>query len=234
MHTPGELLLQKTGYDYDYRGQRGGIGELVHARSGYHHDLRKRIAVGEVWQTHVDGSAGGGAISDHVKHGERTGINDGAVGGIYNTAHQNRNGDMYPTHGLGPMAKCMDVNRGNRFVSLTSTASKSRGVAEWAVRNLDDDHPNTDTNWRCGDVVTTVINCANGETILLQYDISLPDPVTDTVIRGTQGSYDRDTVEEDYYDEYLPSLWECYEDHGVEPGLAGSDYLVLKSFVESV
>lgn len=149
--------------------RQGLFGEIVHCRCGYGHDLRNHI------------NTGSGTASD------RTGGRD------YRGRHnEKRNGDLYPTHGIGPMAKCLNVNRGNRFVSLTSTASKSRGLDDWAEKNLDPDHPSHDVDWSIGDIVTTVLKCANGETVLINHDVSLPRPYTNMYhVQGTDGLWKR-------------------------------------------
>ena len=82
-----------------------------------------------------------------------------------------RCGDLYPTHGIGPIAKILRINRGNRFVSLTSTASKGRGFMLEAERS-----GRGQVFYNQGDIVTTVIKCANGETITMTHGVSLPRP----------------------------------------------------------
>ncbi len=84
----------------------------------------------------------------------------------WRTEHSvHRNGDLYPTHGIGPVAEMININRGNRFVSLSSFATKTRGLHEYIVKNGGEQHPNAKVQFKLGDVVTTTIRCANGETI---------------------------------------------------------------------
>ena len=175
------------------------------------------------------------------------------TGGRYfrGVQHEKRNGDLYPTHGVGPMAKSLGINHGNRFVSLTSRASKARGLNDWAERNLPADHPSQDIDWAHGDVITTVVECANGETLTVTHDVSLPRPDNSKrfVVRGTRGVWQEelDAVYLDdrspdhewedaapYFEEHEHSLWETYREQGVEGGHGGSDYLTLRSFVESI
>lgn len=87
-----------------------------------------------------------------------------------------RNCDLYPTHQLGPIAKTLDVNRGNRFLSLTSTASFSSGFAADAAARYGHDGKWGDARFAMGDVVTTVIRCARGQLISLTHCVSLPRP----------------------------------------------------------
>jgi len=207
--------------------RQGLFGELVHCQGGYQHDLRERIALGK----------GTGATP--------------RGGGDYRTRQvQNRNADLYPTHPLGPIAKSLDVNRGNRFLKLTATASKAAGLEHWTEENLDDDHPQADVDWANGDIVTTTIKCAGGETIVLHHDTTLPRPYSNMRrVQGTEGIFmeDGNTVYvegrsphhewedfEDYRDEYEHPLWEQYIEEGVEEGHGGSDYLGLSTFAACV
>ena len=80
--------------------RQGLLGDILHAEGGYLHDLRS------------------------IKFEDRD-------EGLWRRAHaMQRNGNMYPTHGLGPIANCMDNNRGDRFATLVSMSSPSRGLQE--------------------------------------------------------------------------------------------------------
>lgn len=237
------MLLENCCYYRDVMAvlsmvRQGVFGELIHCRCGYGHDLR-----------------------GHINTGSDTAL-DRAEGRNYRgVQNEKRNGDLYPTHGVGPMAKCLEINRGNRFVSLTSTASKSRGLADWAEKNLEPDHPSHDVKWSIGDVVTTVLRCANGETLVVTHDVSLPRPYSNMYhVQGTNGLWRR-TFEsiggegletesaiyleerspghewesfEAYQGEYDHPVWEAYLDEGVKTGHGGLDYLVLRDYVTSV
>ena len=96
----------------------------------------------------------------------------------WRTQHSvDRNGDLYPTHGLGPVSPMLNINRGNRMVYLTSTATQSRGLHKYIVEKGGKNHPNANINFKCGDIVTTVIKCANGESIVLSHDTNNPDHI---------------------------------------------------------
>jgi predicted dehydrogenase len=170
------MLLENTCYYRDVMAVLGMVrdglfGELVHCRGGYCHDLRGRL------------NTGNGTAADRGGGLDYRGVQN-----------EKRNADLYPTHGVGPLAKCLGINRGNRFVSLTATASKSRGLADWAVDNLDERHPSRDVDWAMGDVVTTAITCANGETVALTHDVSLPRPYSNEyLVQGTGGLWERDS-----------------------------------------
>ncbi|MGN0892305.1 MAG: Gfo/Idh/MocA family protein [Oligosphaeraceae bacterium] len=206
--------------------KEGLFGEVVHCEGGYHHDLRGEICCGEE--------------NRHYR--------------LRN--FKARNGELYPTHELGPIAKWLKLNRGNRMISLTATASKARGLNAWAKANKGADHPLASYPFNEGDVVTTVIKCANGETIVLTHDCSLYRPYSrGNVIQGTQGIYMEDknalsihgiTKEQEGWDpetwETLDNLWEKIEHPlwkkfqvaGVKGGHGGMDFLVLRAFLESV
>lgn len=169
------MLLENCCYYRDVMAvlrmvREGAFGELVHCRCGYGHDLREHIVAG---------------TSRDIDRGDGRGFR-----GIQN---EKRNGDLYPTHGVGPMAKCLGINRGNRFVSLTTTASKARGLADWAATNLEEGHPVREVDWSMGDVVTTTLTCANGETLVVTHDVSLPRPYSNMYhVQGTGGLWKRD------------------------------------------
>ena len=203
--------------------KQGVFGELIHCQGGYEHDLREEICMGDV-----------------NRHYRRE-----------NFTH--RNGDLYPTHELGPIAKWLNINRGNRMVSLTSMASKSRGLPLWMEEHRPGDPV---PPFAQGDIVTTMIQCAHGETILLIHDCSLPRPYSrGGRLQGTRGIWMEDNKSiciegltehndswdhfpwepfEKYIDRFEHPLWKAYADFGLRGGHGGMDYLVLRSFVESV
>jgi len=219
--------------------REGMFGELVHARCGYQHDLR-----------HVKFNDGVQPYGGGVEFGEK-GISEAR----WRTEHSlKRNADVYPTHGIGPIANQMNINRGNRFVSLSSMASKSRGLHDYIVNHPKggEDHPNAKIKWKQGDVITTTIATANGETIIVTHDCNLPRPYSlGFRTQGTKG-----LVEYDYYNPRLyiegisdphqwsdpkeifakhdHPLWKRYGEHATNAGHGGMDFFVDNAFVESV
>ncbi|MBE5765947.1 MAG: Gfo/Idh/MocA family oxidoreductase [Clostridiales bacterium] len=205
--------------------RKGVFGELVHCRGAYAHDLRDEIGMGD--------------ISKH-----------------YRQRHfLHRNGELYPTHELGPIAKYLNINRGNRMVSLTSMSSKAAGLSAWLKEKRPEDAV-TKAQINQGDIVTTMIKCANGETIVLTHDCTLPRPYSrGGQIQGTKGIWMEDnrsiyidgitksdpnhwthTWESDaaWMEEYEHPLWKEYTEFGLRGGHGGMDYLVLRAFVESL
>jgi hypothetical protein len=137
------------------------LGDIVHLQGGYQHDLRE-----------VKFNDGKQAYGGGVEFGEK-----GFSEASWRTLHSvNRNGDLYPTHGIGPVAMMIDINRGNRFTELVSYSTKSRGLHDYIVKHGGESHPNAKVNFKLGDIVTTMIKTANNETILLQHDTNLPRP----------------------------------------------------------
>ncbi len=161
-----------------------------------------------------------------------------------------RNGENYPTHELGPIAKYLNINRGNQFLTLTSMSSKARGLKEWAQQHLGEDHKFAQTDYAQGDIVTTMIRCAGGETIVLTLDTSLPRPYSrGGRVQGTKGLWMEDNQSihiegrspahawepfDNYLEQFEHPLWKEYRAFGVQAGHGGMDYLVLRAFVESV
>jgi predicted dehydrogenase len=197
--------------------REGLFGELVHAEGGYRHDLRREVSLG--------------VENRHYRFRN----------------YKSRNGELYPTHALGPIAKWLNINRGNRFVSLVSVASKAAGISAWAKEHLQEDHSAREP-FACGDVVTTILKTAKGETVTLFHDTSLPRPYSRcNVLQGTKGIYAEDckgyyldgTKEEwssmaDMYAKYDHPLWVRYKKEGVKAGHGGMDYLVMRAFLEAV
>ena len=106
----------------------------------------------------------------------------------------NRNCENYPTHELGPIAQLLHINHGNRMVSLTSTSSKAAGLHEYITDRMGEEHELAHAAFAQGDVVTTVIRCAGGETITLTLDTTLPRYYSrDFTVRGTKGMYEEVT-----------------------------------------
>lgn len=168
--------------------KKGVLGELLHAECGYLHDLRD------------------------VKH-------DMLGEGVWRRAHaMERNGDLYPTHGLGPVAQCMDINRGNQFDYLVSMASKSRGLHLYAVEQFGSDSPQAKEEFVLGDVVTTLIRTKRDETIVLQHDTSSPRPYSrDILVQGTKGIVRKYPTPLIYIEGQSPlHRWEDFEDYRKE------------------
>ena len=204
--------------------QQGVFGQVVHCHGGYHHDLRHEIAFGR----------------ENRHYRLRNFLS--------------RNCENYPTHELGPIAKILNINHGNRMLTLSSVASRAAGLHDYIVRNKAEDEHLQNARFNQGDVVTTTIKCANGETIVLTLDTTLPMYYSrDFTIRGTRGMYeektdsiivDGDGTEEhhghwlencvgnakEYEEKYEHPMWKEYLNDGVRGGHGGVDMLIFKEF----
>ncbi len=216
--------------------RKGLFGELVHLEGGYQHDLR------EVKFNDGINYYGGG-----VAFGE-----EGYSESKWRTIHSiHRNGDLYPTHGVGPIANMIHNNRGNRFEYLTSMSSNARGLHDYIIHHPKGgkDHPNAKVNFRLGDIVTTQIKAANGETILLTHDTNLPRPYSlGFRVQGTQGLWmdinksiylegkspaHKWEPAESYLKDHDHPLWIKYAHVANGAGHGGMDWFVMNAFIEA-
>lgn len=214
--------------------RQGIFGELVHLQGGYQHDLR-----GIKFNNGTPSGAG-------VEFGP-TAFSEAR----WRTNHSvHRNADLYPTHGIGPIAMMTDINRGNRFQSLCSFSTKSLGLHNYIVKTAGADHPNAKVKFRLGDVVTTNIKCVNGETILLQHDTNLPRPYSlGFRVQGTNGLWmdvsksvyiegvskeDEWDNEKPWFDKYDHPLWKRWSQNAEGAGHGGMDFFVFNAFIEAV
>jgi len=210
------------------------FGELVHLEGGYQHDLR------EVLFNNGKQYYGGG-----VEFGPNA-LSEAQWRTQFNI---DVDGDLYPTHGVGPVMQCIDINRGNRFTNLVSFSSKALGLAGY-VEKQSPGHPNAKIKYKNGDVTTTLLNCANGETVMLTHDTHLPRPYSlGFRIQGTNGiwmdvnksvhiegvskphSWDK---AEEWFKKYDHPLWKKYEDKAMGAGHGGMDWFVFNAFITAV
>ncbi len=210
----------------------GLFGDIVHCSGAYGHDLRRLLADAYRNRNY--------RLDEYVK----------------------KNCENYPTHELGPIAKVLDINRGNRMLSLVSVASKAMGLKRFFKDKREElDENVVDLDVKQGDIVNTIITCANGETITLRLDTTLPRYYSrDFTIRGTKGMYeqapnmvflDGDTEEgynnkgegheskwinnaNDYYAEYMPDFWLNVTEEVKGIGHGGMDHLMMDVFVDCV
>jgi len=234
------MILENVNYRRDVLAvlnmvKQNVFGELVHFRCGYQHDLR-----------FVKLNDGKSAYGKGVEFGEK-GISESA----WRTQHSLlRNADVYPTHGVGPIATMCDVNRGNRFLSLTANASKGVGLHDYIVKNGGENHPNAKLKFKQGDVITSTIETANGETIIVTHDCNLPRPYSlGFRVQGSNGLWEKDgdriyiegqsekphqwDDSKSWLEKYDHPLWKKYGEHAQGAGHGGMDFFVINAFVES-
>ncbi len=207
--------------------RRNLFGTIVHCSGAYAHDLRNEIAYGQ--------------MNRHYRFDN----------------YANRCCENYPTHEPGPIAKLLDINRGNRILTVSSFASKAAGLEEYIRSREDATEEMKNTRFLQGDIVTTVLTCANGETILLRLDTTLPRSYSrEFTVRGTRGLYMQDTNsfffdgDKEYFDpaeyyrgslnngvryqEYLPDAWKNLTDREIQLGHGGMDWLAYTAFVRAL
>lgn len=211
--------------------EQGKFGEIVHCKGAYAHYLPDCDLLKEVTE------------DDQVEHYR---------------IHQYiaRNLHNYPTHDFGPIAKVLKINRGNRIISLNSVASKSRALKDYAKRTLGENSRFAQVDYKQGDIVDTIITCANGETVHLCLDTTLPRPYysRNFTVRGTRGMYTEErkvlffddmeadhsleaeikSNEEEMYKSYDHPLHKEYAELGEKGGHGGMDWLLIRAFIESV
>ena len=229
------MILENVNYRRDVMAvmnmvKQGVFGEVVHARCGYRHSLL------------------------NVKFNRDLKFGEGATGEArWRTQHSlKRNADVYPTHGLGPIAAMLDINRGNRFLYLTSTASKAVGLKDYIEEQGGVDHPHAKLPWKQGDVITSTIKTTNGETIIVTHDCNLPRPYSlNFHIQGTDGVTDFDQGSPRIYvegeseghgwdefkawqDKYDHPLWKKYGELASGSGHGGMDFFVTREFINAV
>ena len=137
------------------------FGELLHGEAAYIHGLRAQMKS-------IDRSTGSWRTDWHTK----------------------RHGNLYPTHGLGPVAQYMNVNRGDRFEYMNSISSSAHGRAEYAKENFPPDHQRNQVKYINGDMSTSLIKTAKGRSIVVQHDTTTPRPYSrHNLIQGTNGVF---------------------------------------------
>lgn len=211
------IMMENCNYDREEMiilnmVKKGLLGQPLHARCGYLHDLR--------------------AVK-HDMNGEGVWRRDWS---------KKRNGDLYPTHGLGPVAQCLDINRGNYFDTLVSFSTKSLGLKQYAVERFGHESPQAAEEFKLGDVVSTLISTKRGETILVTHDTSSPRPYSrDILVQGTGGIVRKYPVPrihiegkspahrwedlDNYRAEYDHPLWKEMEAKAKGAGHGGMDFL---------
>jgi hypothetical protein len=227
------LFLENCCYNKDELlalklARTGVLGEVVHCSGAYSHDLRREIAYGRE--------------NKHYRLDQ----------------YLTRNCENYPTHELGPIAKILDINRGNRMVSLVSMPSKAVGMERYVERNADKvDKALEGKRFLQGDIIHTLIKCERGETIALKLDTTLPGFYSrDFTVRGTDGMYWQgadmvvvdgiDNTEDSWeptetlgrlrgnaarYGDLLPPVWRNMTEDGKATGHGGMDGIMLREFL---
>ncbi len=147
--------------------RQGLLGDIVHCNGAYSHDLRSEIINGKELKHY--------RLRNYLYH----------------------NCENYPTHEIGPIAKILGINNGNRFISLSSFSSSAKGLHQYAVATKGKAHPLAKATFAQGDIVTTVLTCAGGQTVCITLGTSLPRAYSRRFeVHGTKGMYmeDNDSI----------------------------------------
>ena len=190
-------------------------------------------------------------------------LGDEIAGGIKNRHYRlrnylRRNCDNYPTHELGPIAKVLNINRGNQMLSLVSVASRSAGMAEYLRAHAEEYPELAGMEFRQGDIVNTLITCADGATISLRLDTTLPRSYArEFTVRGTRGMYEQNCNmvylagepetfntqrfyrenmgnAEKYEKDYLPPVWSRMTPEQIRAGHGGIDSIEFRAFADAL
>ncbi len=191
----------------------GMFGELLHGEGAYIHDLRKIV-------------------------------NEDRSEGLWRREwHTKLNGNIYPTHGLGPVANYMGINRGDKFEYLVSMSSPQAGLDAYREANVPKDSPKWKEKYILGDMNTSLIKTAKGRTVVVQHDVVNPQPYDRiNLIKGVKGMFrgypDRIFLDgqkgeeaytglDAYKEQYEHKLWKEHGKDAEDRGHGGMDYLML-------
>jgi hypothetical protein len=163
--------------------------------------------------------------------------------------HVSRNGNLYPTHGLGPVAGYLDINRGDRFSLLVSMSSIESSLTARRLR-LPAGDPRRSETYACGDMNTTLLRTAKGRTVLLQHDVVTPRPYTRiNHIAGAKGvfrdypprlyldgqkKHDKWASPKDYKKRFDHPLWKKLHKLASKGGHGGMDYVMSWRLMQCV
>ncbi len=201
--------------------REGVFGDLIHAEAGYQHDGRF-VLVGDK-----------GELLWRGEHALKS------------------NGNLYPTHPIGPVAQWMNINRGDRFTRLVSMSAKSRGLNYYAAKKFGPDHPLAKQAFMQGDLNTTLLETENGCTVTLYFDLLTPRPY-DLIFRlqGTKGivmgAWDKIYLEDvspqkeqwepfaPYIQKYMHPIWKELNAGAISSGHGGGDFITVHQFIQAV
>ena len=140
--------------------RNGHLGELLHAEAAYIHDLRFQMFEEER-----------------------------GTGSWRTLQYEKKKGNLYPTHGLGPVSQYMNLLRSeDNFKTIVSFSTPAMGRKKFAKENFSESHKWNELNYQNGDLNTSIIKTHLGRTIMVQWDETSPRPYTRlNLIQGTKG-----------------------------------------------
>jgi hypothetical protein len=217
------IMFENCNYDFNEMlvlnmVRYGVFGEITHGEAAYNHDLR--------WI-----------------------LNEGRSEGLWRRAwHTRLDGNLYPTHGLGPVANYMNINRGDRLDYLVSMSSPSRSLDLYREQTVPKDSPKWKEKYLCGDMNTTLIKTAKGLSIKVQHDTSTPRPYDRiNLIQGTKGLFrdypERIMIEgqpekhkftnlDKYKEKYTHWMWKKLGKEAENAGHGGMDFIMMWRLIQ--
>lgn len=218
------LMMENCCYDFnemlvDTMVKKGLFGEVLYAEAAYIHDLRSLL------------------------------FEDKDEGLWRRLPHTNRQGNFYPTHGLGPVAWYLDIHKGDRFDYLVSVSTPERGLSRWREEHVPKESAKWQEKYIAGDLNSSLIKTMLGKTILLQHTVTSPTPYDRlNSIRGTKGVFkdyparfyldgqaggERFKPVDDFKAEHTHPLWQRVgEIARAKGGHGGMDYIMAYRLVE--
>jgi len=234
------MMLENACYGRDFLAvfnliRAGLLGEIFHCESGYNHDVRYV----KFDTQKEDGYADEGKLRWRGVHSV------------------NRNGNLYPTHQLGPVALIMNVDRGTRMKYLVSMSTPQHGLTNYIKERFGEGHALVKQPFKNGDITTTLIKLENGNTITQYHDTQSWRPRDDIHrYHGTKGVVARTqkkiyTIDEHwdrtketnewrwrelqpYIEKYDHPLWQKYGERARSHGHGGTDWMTMRGFIEAV
>src|SRR5688572_1981625 len=217
------IMMENCNYGYNellvLQIVRAGLfGELKHGGAAYNHDLRSIL-----FETRDEGL-------------------------WRRFAHLNRNGNLYPTHGLGPVAWYLGIHKGDRFDYMVSMSTPEFGLTKWREDHVPRDDPRWRERYECGDINVSLIKTARGRTIRLEHNVTSPRPYSRiNSIEGTKGLFedyppriyiegrgqnDRWTTIDEYKPQHEHPWWREQGQQARSGGHGGMDYIMAWRLVQ--
>jgi len=211
------MMMENCCYGYNellvLQMVRAGVfGQLKHGGAAYNHDLRSIL-----FETRDEGL-------------------------WRREAHQKRNGNLYPTHGLGPVAWYLGINHGDRFDYMVSMSTPEFGLTKWREDHVPKDDPRWKEKYVTGDLNSSLIKTAQGRTIRLEHNVSSPRPYSRiNSIEGTNGLFedypariyieghgksDAWTTIDEYKTQYEHPWWKEQGERARTGGHGGMDFIM--------
>ena len=178
------MMLENCCYDFFEMAtlnmaQKGLFGEIVHVEGAYIHDLRS-LNFNPRWRERQASADAASARRLQSPYG---------YWNYWRLRHNTeRNGSLYPMHGLGPVAQILNIHRGDKMEYLVSLSSNQFNMTAYAKERFGENSPEATTEYQKGDMSTTLIKTAKGKSIMIQHDVASPRPYNrHHTVSGTKG-----------------------------------------------